>query len=429
MLAAILCKLLMFLVCYCRFVTSMVKKDVIRTDRNHKYYKGKEDNKNTVALFDLLCTYALNHPDTSYCQGMCDLASPLLAVQDNEAHAYLLFCAMMQRMKHNFSFDGKCMSVKFEHLTKLIKFFDPEFFHYMQENQVEDLLFTYRWLLLEMKREFPFSDSLYFTEIMWSSLPTVPCDNEIPFQQTEPAVGLGSAPRRVSVYSKMNTLDCANDSISKRASSVFSIYPDFEAFSMEISYLDRCGSMEKIPDETESVSPSTIFSESPCHCLSPPEPSGQGTIFYFDMEDHDHCKQQCQCSKSVDSGYLSRPSSPVKPEFTTHHPLSTTERPPRLSQLFPPPKEFGFGNPFLLFAASAMILQQRDIIMENKMDFNDIVLLFNSYKCQHNVHTVLKEAKQLYEAYISDDLEVDDDDYVHIELPCQEKQCTDNIKA
>jgi len=59
----------------------MVKKDVIRTDRQHKYYKGREDNSHVTSLFDLLCTYALAHPDVSYCQGMCDLASPLLVVQ------------------------------------------------------------------------------------------------------------------------------------------------------------------------------------------------------------------------------------------------------------------------------------------------------------------------------------------------------------
>lgn len=44
--------------------------------------------------------------------------------------------------------------------------------------QADDLLFCYRWLLLEMKREFAFDDALRMLEVMWSSLPpTEPLDD------------------------------------------------------------------------------------------------------------------------------------------------------------------------------------------------------------------------------------------------------------
>lgn len=36
--------------------------------------------------------------------------------------------------------------------------------------QATDLLFCYRWLLLEMKREFAFDDALRMLEVTWSSL-------------------------------------------------------------------------------------------------------------------------------------------------------------------------------------------------------------------------------------------------------------------
>ncbi|GIX95677.1 TBC1 domain family member 25 [Caerostris extrusa] len=58
-----------------QYVTNMVRKDVLRTDRTHKFYAGSDDNKNVVSLFNILTTYALNHPSVSYCQGMSDLAS------------------------------------------------------------------------------------------------------------------------------------------------------------------------------------------------------------------------------------------------------------------------------------------------------------------------------------------------------------------
>lgn len=60
------------------YVTSMVRKDVLRTDRLHPFYAGNDDNQNIASLFNILTTYALNHPAVSYCQGMSDIASPLL---------------------------------------------------------------------------------------------------------------------------------------------------------------------------------------------------------------------------------------------------------------------------------------------------------------------------------------------------------------
>lgn len=142
--------------------------------------------------------------------------------------------------------------------------------------------------------------------------------------------------------------------------------------------------------------------------------SRRSSVFYVDL-DGKEMPPACQCSNSVDSGFLSRPESPTKlfdNAYSLHHTFedSVEETP----QLFPPPQEFGFGNPFLLFSALAMILQQRDHIMENKMDFDDILMLFNNFKCQHNVKTVLKEARQLYKAYIDNELRPNSEEFVHI---------------
>ncbi|KAG8223874.1 hypothetical protein J437_LFUL005438 [Ladona fulva] len=46
--------------------------------------------------------------------------------------------------------------------------------HLYLSNQADDLLFCYRWLLLEMKREFAFDDALRMLEVLWSSLPLNP---------------------------------------------------------------------------------------------------------------------------------------------------------------------------------------------------------------------------------------------------------------
>lgn len=53
----------------------MVRKDVLRTDRLHSFYAGSDDNQNIASLFNILTTYALNHPAVSYCQGMSDIGN------------------------------------------------------------------------------------------------------------------------------------------------------------------------------------------------------------------------------------------------------------------------------------------------------------------------------------------------------------------
>ena len=46
-------------------------------------------------------------------------------------------------------------------------------------HQADDLLFCYRWLLLEMKREFVFDHALKALEVTWSSLPPATADTEV----------------------------------------------------------------------------------------------------------------------------------------------------------------------------------------------------------------------------------------------------------
>ena len=162
-----------------KYVTNMVKKDVLRTDRTHPFYAGDDDSGNVLSLFNLLVTYALTHPDVSYCQGMSDIASPILVIQNDEAHAYITFCGAMKRLKPNFSIAGEAMTTKFSHLALILRHNDPLFYAYMKAINADDMFFCYRWLLLELKREFPFDDALYMLETMWSSLPPDPPEEEI----------------------------------------------------------------------------------------------------------------------------------------------------------------------------------------------------------------------------------------------------------
>ncbi|GFN88759.1 TBC1 domain family member 25 [Plakobranchus ocellatus] len=168
-----------------KYVAAMVKKDVLRTDRTHDFYAGADDNENTLSLFHILVTYALTHPDVSYCQGMSDLASPLLVTQKDEGQAYICFCALMRRLRENFSLEGRAMMTKFSHLSMLVAMYDPGLYAHFQEQSAMDMFFCYRWFLLELKREFPFSDALYFLEVMWATLPPDPPAGELPLVDSD----------------------------------------------------------------------------------------------------------------------------------------------------------------------------------------------------------------------------------------------------
>ncbi|XP_068034594.1 LOW QUALITY PROTEIN: TBC1 domain family member 25 [Anomalospiza imberbis] len=156
-------------------VAAAVRKDVVRTDRAHPYFGGPEEgHPHLAALQALLTTFALGHPRLSYCQGMSDVAAPLLAVLDDEAQAFLCFCSLMRRLAPRFRPGGRGLARAFGHLRRLLRRADPPFWAFLAARGAHDLLFCYRWLLLELKREFAFEDALKVLEITWSSLPPAP---------------------------------------------------------------------------------------------------------------------------------------------------------------------------------------------------------------------------------------------------------------
>ncbi|KAM6307730.1 uncharacterized protein O3Q21_012574 isoform 2-T2 [Podargus strigoides] len=174
-------------------VGAAVRKDVVRTDRGHPYFGGPEEgHPHLDALQALLTTFALGHPRLSYCQGMSDVAAPLLAVLDDEAQAFLCFCALMRRLAPRFRPGGRGLARAFAHLRRLLRRADPQFWAFLAARGAHDLLFCYRWLLLELKREFAFEDALRVLEITWSSLPPAPP----PPGHGVPLLGAPLGPRR-----------------------------------------------------------------------------------------------------------------------------------------------------------------------------------------------------------------------------------------
>ena len=66
----------------------------------------------------------------------------------------------------------------------------------------------------------------------------------------------------------------------------------------------------------------------------------------------------------------------------------------------PPPNQFGGGNPFLMFLCLTMLLQNRDTIMQQQMDHNEMAMFFDKLVRKNNVHKVLNQARLMFVEYL-----------------------------
>lgn len=73
---------------------------------------------------------------------------------------------------------------------------------------------------------------------------------------------------------------------------------------------------------------------------------------------------------------------------------------PKETTSLPPPNEFGGGNPFLMFLCLALLLQHRNFVMKNNMDYNEMAMHFDKMVRKHNVVRVLNQARRMFADYL-----------------------------
>ncbi|CAF3787081.1 unnamed protein product [Adineta steineri] len=149
---------------------NLIQKDVTRTDSSVKFF-GNKKNLSRQKLQHILMTYCVYHPEPGYAQGMTDMAAPILYVIRDEALAYACFCALMRYMTPLFHSDGIAINRRLDLLRKTIQAIDIELWNKIEQCDISNLMFAYRWLLLDCKREFPFKDICSVFETLWASLP------------------------------------------------------------------------------------------------------------------------------------------------------------------------------------------------------------------------------------------------------------------
>uniref|UniRef100_A0A1A8CUQ2 TBC1 domain family, member 25 n=2 Tax=Nothobranchius kadleci TaxID=1051664 RepID=A0A1A8CUQ2_NOTKA len=506
------------------FIRGNVLKDVLRTDRAHSYYAGSEDSPHLTALTDLLTAFAITHPQISYCQGMSDIASPILAVMDNEAHAFICFCGIMKRVEGNFRPDGQLMSVKFQHLKLLLQYSDPEFYTYLVSRGADDLFFCYRWLLLELKREFAFDDALRMLEVTWSSLPPDPPETEVELlgppveaEQTafrggtlenvrrddegqkekqrrrhmlrpsrgEPEVSRILAEEKETRAGDAGRENDAPETAEKSESQrrccqrqpsfgEFKYYTARSEDSMDVEDADtardkprRQSTVDSEDDPGEqtplitncpngpspapsrslfpgglpawknghSVSPSSSVSNSGWPGVSPdspPDPTSPASggeassktvpkVWTSPVPVLSTAETSCPPVKTSPSHGPSRSllSSPVlsfggsrlsspgprSPSAAANTPGSLKAETTSIKPCsLPPPQEFGKGNPFMLFLCLSILLEHRDHIIKNNLDYNEIAMHFDRLVRRHNLGRVLQRAKALFADYLQSEV-------------------------
>jgi len=147
---------------------SRIEKDVVRTDRGIEMFADAA-GPGLERLHAILLTYSFYNFDLSYCQGMSDLAAPLLLVMEDEVEAFWCFQQLMQRVEANFHKDQNGMHRQLELLQVLSAHFDPELLAYLETKDCSNFYFCFRWLLILYKREFAPQETMRLWEALWSS--------------------------------------------------------------------------------------------------------------------------------------------------------------------------------------------------------------------------------------------------------------------
>jgi len=254
--------------------------------------------------------------------------------------------------------------------------------------------FTYRWLLLECKREFPFKDALRVLEVMWATLPI----NSEPPQLSE--ISLTTSPsdtmivdilcsiprrlpqRRVLSCPQLSLINESNSRKYKHRSSSLTYYNKEQLLSAIQNQQSDCNvTLDNDEDQCSSFNTTTTNSNSRLRRLR--EKSLENSFSLSEISE-------------FDSDNLS--NNPVG-TATTSQGLSTITWLQRL-----PAGDTTWleeDNLFLSFVCVSILLAHRSFLLkQTNLDEQDISMHFDRYRRRHNAERILLCARTLYAQYI-----------------------------
>ncbi|KAG6475383.1 rab GTPase-activating protein 22-like [Zingiber officinale] len=116
----------------------------------------------------VLEAYAVYDPEIGYCQGMSDLLTPILAVIKEDHEAFWCFVGFMRKARHNFRLDEVGIQRQLSTVSKIIKCKDLHLYKHLEKLQAQDCFFVYRMVLVLLRRELTFDQTMSMWEVMWA---------------------------------------------------------------------------------------------------------------------------------------------------------------------------------------------------------------------------------------------------------------------
>jgi len=373
---------------------------------------------------------------------MSDILSPLLIVMKDEGQAYISFCSLMSRMAGNFFSDGKLMTTKFEHLSQLIQHIDPEFYSYLKFRHSDDLLFCYRWLLLELKREFSFEDACLALEVLWSSLPP-------PTQSLKSLADGGGVQLYEHRFWQPTGKNVDNNEMGSEENFDISSTTKLQtgcnlqgAHCVSIkqnqcrpgtAYSNLVSARKRARSEEDGVLPRLMTNSSIKEASSNTFVTRSRRIQSAGSAEEEIIRaregNKSHDKTSLETGY-SKPELQLKTfkdkdaEKSNRFKVQQLEKDHRSQRgreeeskeprrtciqrkfpcnILPKPTELGGGNPFLMFMCLACIIKHRDCILEQQLDYQEIAMYYDKLTRRHNVQETLDLARTYFAQYLNED--------------------------
>lgn len=332
----------------------LIRADVAKT--NHQRLNTlKSDKEPCIHLYEMLCVYVLTHPSIGYHEGMADVASLMLIIQDQEAGAYLSFCAYMNRASQNFS-DPYAVEEQCKMILTLLSFFDPSFAQCLM-TQEEELMIKMlnRWIKFELQKEFSYPDVVRVLEMQWVTCMTSKSKG-ISLSEKEATDAMASSLEKIPGQERVQSWLMGDDEASLTV----------DMTSRRKEGVGVCAESSSSRESSFFNAISTSYStagRSDTHSVC----SGDSLWTVIEGEQEEKSKLKASSKRPL---------------------------PPSLNGK-------AITNPFLIFISTSMLLEYRNELMVKMTDdrFSAATFLQNKERC-HNTESVLSRAIYLLKRYL-----------------------------
>jgi len=265
-----------------------------------------------------------------------------------------------------------------------------------------NLYFTYRWLLLECKREFPFNDALRVLEVMWA---TLPIDNEPP-QLSE--VSLIASPSDTMISDILCSIPCRTPQRRALSCPQLSIIDEsnsrkYKHRSSSLSYYNKEQILSVIQkqqqEQQQQPNCNTMLDNDEYQCSSFSNTNTNSTYTRSREKSLENSFSLSEISE-FDSDNLSNcANNNSNGTACASQDLSTANWLQRL-----PAGDTTWleeDNLFLHFVCISILMAHRNFLLkQTNIDEQEISIHFDRYRRRHNAERILLCARAIYAQYI-----------------------------